>query len=134
MSEPLPAPTVKWLLFSFRGRIGRKSFALGALMMVLIQFAIVAWLAGLGEGTGGDIQLSGGEAIMAFFVMIGFWIAMAWALLAMAAKRLHDLDLPGILAVLLIIPAISLLTFLALAFMPGSRNTNRHGPPPFARD
>ncbi|MEO1745072.1 MAG: DUF805 domain-containing protein [Pseudomonadota bacterium] len=133
MKTPLPKPTVKWLLLSFRGRIGRKSFALGALLLVLVQFALFAWILSLGDESG-RLELQGGSALFASLAIVGSWALAAWGLLAMAVKRLHDMDLPGVLAVLLIIPAIAFFTFLALAFMPGSRETNEHGPPPFPRD
>ncbi|MEM1375987.1 MAG: DUF805 domain-containing protein [Pseudomonadota bacterium] len=132
MNDPLPQPTVKWLFTSFRGRIGRKSFALGALLLVLIQFGLFAWVLSLGDETG-SVHLEDGAAALVGLVMLGFWVVAAWGLLAMAVKRLHDLDLPGILAVLLLIPAIAFFTFLALAFIPGSQNTTKHGPPPFPR-
>ena len=132
MSEPLPKPTVKWLYTSFRGRIGRKSFALGALLLILLQVALFAWVLSFGDGDG-DVELEDGDALLVGFVMLGFWAFAAWGVLAIAVKRLHDLDLPGILAVLLLFPGISFLGWLFLALMPGSAKTNQHGPPPFAR-
>lgn len=133
MSEPLPQPTVKWLYTSFRGRIGRKSFALGALLLLLVQIALFAWVLSFGDGDG-SVELEDGEALLVGFVVLGFWAFAAWGLLAMSVKRLHDLNLPGLLAVVLLVPAVALLGWLFLAFMPGSRETNQHGPPPFARD
>ena len=67
------------------------------------------------------------------FVILAVWIASAWAAFALAFKRLHDIGLPGILAFGLLIPAVSIIAFLLLAFLPGSPDTNRHGPPPFPR-
>ena len=133
MNEPLPQPTVKWLYTSFRGRIGRKSFALGALLLLLIQIALFAWVLSFGDGDG-SVELEDGEALLGGFVVLCFWAFAAWGLLAMAVKRLHDLNLPGLLAVVLLVPAVAFLGWLFLALMPGSRDANQHGPPPFARD
>mgnify|MGYP000100226541 CR=1 FL=1 len=118
--------TVSWVLFGFRGRIGRKSFWLAALLMVLIQAAIIAQIASVPED----------HPILAFWglVLLGVWAATAWVGLALAVKRLHDLGLPGMLAICLLIPAISFIAFLLLAFLPSRPETNEHGPPPFPRN
>lgn len=117
--------TIKWVLFGFRGRIGRKSFWLGALGMLLIQGAVIAQIIGAPEDSG-ERALWGA----ALFVV---WIVSAWVLVALAVKRLHDIGLPAILAALLLIQPISYIAFLVLAFWPSTQETNRHGPPPFPR-
>ncbi|MEO1700814.1 MAG: DUF805 domain-containing protein [Pseudomonadota bacterium] len=134
MSEPLPKPTVRWLFTSFHGRIGRKSFALGALLLLLVQVALFTWVLSFGDGESSVVELEDGDALLVGIVFLAFWAFAAWGLLAMAVKRLHDLNLPGILAVVLLLPAIAFLGWLFLAFVPGSRQTNQHGPPPFVRD
>ncbi|MCI5077720.1 DUF805 domain-containing protein [Oricola sp.] len=117
--------TVKWVLFGFKGRIGRKSFWLAALLMLFIQGAIIARIASIPEDSP-SLALWG-------MIMLVAWVASAWAGVALAVKRLHDLGLPGILAVALLIPAVSLIAFLILAVMPGRPETNEHGPAPFSR-
>ncbi|WP_306117442.1 MULTISPECIES: DUF805 domain-containing protein [unclassified Roseitalea] len=118
--------TVSWVLFSFRGRIGRKSFALAALGMILVQAAIVAQIIGTPEDSP-QMALWG-------LALLAAWVATAWAALALAVKRLHDIGLPGVLALLLLIPAVSFLTFVVLAVWPPTQETNAHGPPPFPRE
>lgn len=134
MANPVPEYTVKWALFSFKGRLSRKSFWLGALLMVLVQFAMFAAVAGLADPQSGRTQLEDGPAILVGFAFMGMWIATAWAVLAMSVKRLHDLSMPGVLAILLLVPAIAFFAFLFLAFMPSRQETNRHGAPPFPRN
>lgn len=115
--------TVGWVLFGFKGRIGRKSFWLAALLMILIQAAIIAKISSYPED----------HPALVFWglTLLATWLATAWVGLALAVKRLHDIGLPGILAICLLIPAVSFFAFLFLAFMPPSRETNEHGPPPF---
>jgi uncharacterized membrane protein YhaH (DUF805 family) len=115
--------TVSWVLFGFKGRIGRKSFALSALLMILVQAVVISQIIGTPEDS----------PMTAFWglVLLVVWGASAWASLALAIKRLHDLSLPGVLAICLLIPAISLFAFLFLAVMPSKQETNEHGPPPF---
>ncbi len=128
--------TVSWVLFGFAGRIGRKSFLLGALLLVLIQAALLAYASRFaGPDTGvGQVTLTGADAFLVGLLMLGSWFATAWALLAMAIKRLHDLDLPAALAICLIIPAVAFFAWLFLAIMPSKQVTTRHGPPPFPRN
>lgn len=125
MSGPNHPLTIKWVLFGFRGRIGRKSFALAALGMVLIQAAVIAMIIGAPDDSA-ELALWG-------LVLLAVWLVSAWVGLALAVKRLNDLDLPPVLAVCLVIPAIAFFAFLFLAFMPSKQVTNRHGPPPFPR-
>ena len=125
-SAPDPELTVKWVLFGFQGRIGRKSYFLAALLIVLIQAAVIAKIASYPED----------DPALAFWglVLIAVWIASAWAGLALAVKRLHDLGRPGIFAIFLLIPAVAFIAFVLLAVLPGTGQTNEHGPPPFPRD
>ena len=58
--------------------------------------------------------------------MVG--VIALWALLAVHAKRWHDLGKPGWLALLNLIPGLgSLASLLALGFQPGSVQANRFG-------
>lgn len=133
MAAPDHPLTVSWVLFGFRGRIGRKSFILGALLLVLVQAALVAYATRFGDADTaiGQVRVTGADAFLVGLLLLGSWFASAWALLAMAVKRLHDLDLPAPLAICLIIPAIAFFAWLFLAAMPSRQVTNRHGPPPF---
>jgi uncharacterized membrane protein YhaH (DUF805 family) len=117
--------TVKWVLFGFRGRIGRKSFWLGALGMILIQGAVIAQILGAPDDSG--------EQALWGLVLLAVWAVSAWVLVALAVKRLHDIGLPAVLAVLLLIQPIAYIAFFVLAFWPSTQETNEHGPPPFPR-
>lgn len=135
MTTPDHPLTVKWVLFGFRGRIGRKSFLLAALGMLLINSALLAYSLRFAEpasGTGAVIADGAGAALFGLFA-IAIFFATAWALLALAVKRLHDLDLPAILGVVLVLPGIGYFAWLFLALMPSKQVTNRHGPPPFPK-
>ncbi|QKV19420.1 DUF805 domain-containing protein [Oricola thermophila] len=117
--------TVKWVLFGFKGRISRKSFWLAALLMILIHAAILSHV----------LTLPNNSAALALWVLLMAvaWLATAWVLLALSVKRLHDLGMPGILSICLLIPPITYIGFLLLAFLPSKQETNQHGPPPFPK-
>lgn len=137
MNTPNHPLTVKWLLFSFKGRIGRKSFLLAALLLLLIQLAIFAYIAGFAtETTSGATSINSDSPLlmMVLFMLPITWLASAWCLLALAVKRLHDIGLPVALGLLLIIPGIAGLAWIVLAFLPSKQETNEHGPVPFPKN
>ena len=135
MAAPDHPLTVKWLLFGFRGRIGRKSFILAALLLLLAQLALFSFAFGFSaEGQeAGQVTLNDGGALLGF-VLLGSWLVSAWALLALAVKRLHDLGFPVFLGVVLLIPALSGIAWILLAALPSKQETNEHGPVPFPTD
>lgn len=125
MGTPRKIPlTVSWVLFGFRGRIGRKSFALSCLLIVLIQGAVIAQIVGAEEDSPASIFWA--------LVLMAIWVVSAWIMIALAVKRLHDIGLPAALAALLLVPAISWIGLLFLCFVPSSQEINDHGPPPFS--
>ena len=128
--------TVKWLLFGFRGRIGRKSFILAALLLLLAQLALFSYALGFAsEGQeAGQFTLDNGGSALFGFAILGSWILTAWVLLALAVKRLHDLGLPVFLGVVLLIPALSGIAWILLAALPSKQEANEHGPVPFPKD
>jgi len=118
--KELPERTLSWLFFSFKGRIRRKTFALAAGFLFLPQIWFV-------------IQLVKNEAnpdllALWFLFMVIVILVSVWSIFSLFIKRLHDLNLPGVLALLSFFSGINILFFLFLAFMPSSKETNRHGP------
>lgn len=63
--------------------------------------------------------------------LIAVGLASIWGVLALSAKRLHDLGWSIGVIVLLFVPMVTAVFLLILAIMPGSQETNPHGPPPF---
>jgi uncharacterized membrane protein YhaH (DUF805 family) len=96
-------PAIMPLLLSPSGRIGRRAFCLGSVLLTVA--ALVAERA--------VVLLSDGAGIMAFL----FVALIAWSAGALSRKRLHDLGLSGIviakflglyIALVLIAPMLSL--------------------------
>jgi uncharacterized membrane protein YhaH (DUF805 family) len=121
--NPIPAPTVQWALFGWRGRIGRQTYILGQLFMIALFSFIVARL----------MAVDGDESATVFWGLMMFALmgVSAWSMLALTVKRLHDLGQPGVLCVLLFVPTINAITVLVLMALPSSPKPNEHGPPPF---
>lgn len=116
-------PGLKWLFFGFSGRIARQSFILAQIVMLLALAAVTLQIVKAGQ----DQQL------LAFwgFVFMATALVLAWCVVALAVKRLHDIGMPGALALLLFVPAINWAWILFLMVMPGNREANAYGPPPF---
>ena len=125
MTENQTDFTVRWALFSFKGRIARQSFWIGALLIIAVQGLILTRLLATNDGQESSIMW----AITLFFS----WPISIWMGLALAVKRLHDINASAFFAVLMFFPFLSTLLLLALAFVPSDREANKHGAPPFPR-
>jgi len=126
MAKPLPEPTVKWALFNWRGRLGRRSYGWGAALVLVIQIYIMINLMRADQGAENQMVTWG-------LVLMGFWLMATWAILAMTIKRLHDLNVPAQFALGIFVPMLGMLFVLIMMILPGSRETNEHGPPPFPK-
>jgi uncharacterized membrane protein YhaH (DUF805 family) len=109
------------LTFFFRpvGRITRVEFALATLLILCIDGAILMQLVGHPELRPGPV----------FAVMI-LGLPLLIAQLVVAAKRCHDMGLPGSFVLLLVIPGFGAAWLVALALFPGKAGPNAYGPEP----
>jgi len=99
-------------LFSFEGRINRKTFWITSFYLIIICIPIMH-----------DATTHGIEKI----VIVLFYIPVVWIMLATYVKRWHDLGKSGWLALTLFIPFINLVIVLYLGFTPGTSESNIHG-------
>ncbi len=98
----------KWmrqLLFSFEGRIGRKSFWLGAVILFLILLAgFFTYLTIVGFDTVMNAPV-GSRASAIVSLMISLVLFAPW--LALLVKRLHDRGKPGWWSTMFLVPEYS---------------------------
>jgi uncharacterized membrane protein YhaH (DUF805 family) len=121
------------LLWSWEGRIGRARFWLGVLLVILmsIGFGIVAGLFGIPLDTGRgpvaeDIGVAGALYLLAAF------IAVAYAQLAVYAKRFHDRGKSAWWVLIAFVPVIGFFWILIeLGMLPGDPGPNAYGAPEF---
>lgn len=118
--------TLKWLFFSFQGRIARRSFAVGIVFLLFPQLIVVLQM----------VRYESNEKMLALLglSLIGVWACALWSAMALAAKRLHDLGVTGWLSLIAFFPAVSWIFFLTLMVLPSSQKDNEYGPPPFPID
>ncbi len=136
------------LLFSFRGRISRQMLWFAKLVLFVYVF-LVGIPISLLAATAKTPRVGG------LFVGL-FYLSCVWSFLVIAIKRFHDRNLPGLWAILnlipvwvfiyvsplssspevvaRLIPSIVLLFcipyIVQIFFLPGDAGANRYGPPP----
>ena len=105
--------------FTVGGRISRREYALG---LVFIYAANAALLAFALHQENHDLALGLAIIISAF--------PSTLALFVLAAKRCHDLALPGTVTLLLLVPFVGFFWMIAMGFIAGNPGPNPYGPPP----
>lgn len=108
-----------WLFFRFSGRLSRVAFLLTFLLMVVVvSFPLYQFMRVPAESLAGQT----------WSVLFGLiFVAFLWIHIATSVKRLHDMGKPGILAVSLFIPVVSIVVFLILCLFPGNPGPNQYG-------
>lgn len=132
MQHDLPpantAPGFLWLFLSPIGRLGRKPYWL-ALVLLWIVIAIAAnmWVRSLPPETDlAALQMADFLSSNPLFPFL--FLAITAVELALVIKRLQDLGLPGLLALLAFVPGINIIGIFVLGFVPGNTGPNRYGP------
>lgn len=116
-----PAGPEQLFQFFFRanGRIGRSEYALGLGLIYALDLAIASYILARAELTStAAFYLS----VLALPLVIGLAVIMA--------KRCHDIGLPGLFFLLILVPIVGIIWPIALAFFPGNPGDNPYGPPP----
>ncbi|RWB55679.1 MAG: DUF805 domain-containing protein [Mesorhizobium sp.] len=108
-----------WLFFKTSGRVSRAAYFLGGLLVALAQAFPLYRFTLVPEGSP--------EGNMWSFVFFLTFLASLWSNIVLAVKRLHDLDKPGIAALVLFVPVVSIVAFLVLCLFPGQPGANRYG-------
>lgn len=108
-----------WLFFKTSGRVSRAAYFLGFLLVSIIPAFPVYRFTLVPEG-------STASYVWAFVFMIAFIVSL-WSHVALAAKRLHDLDKPGIAALIVFVPVVSMVALFVFCLFPGQPGPNRYG-------
>jgi uncharacterized membrane protein YhaH (DUF805 family) len=140
-----------WFFLSLRGRISRQEFWLGYVGIVVVALILMRVIPDSGDA--GSLMSGDGpesetwqDASVSFGWLELISLALTWPIIAIYAKRLHDLDLTAWW--LLLLPAVTFLAgvsmfgrlhvaaycllILVLGFLPGSHGANRFGDDPRA--
>ncbi|WP_354194665.1 DUF805 domain-containing protein [Aquamicrobium terrae] len=113
-----------WLFFSVSGRVSRAAYFLGGMLVAVVQAFPLYRFTLAPEGSP--------ESMMWSTLFMVAFLASLWSNVALAVKRLHDLDKTGLIAVILFVPVVSIVAFLVLCLFPGQPGPNRYGKQPNA--
>ena len=108
-----------WLFFRTSGRVSRTAYFLGGLLVAIVQAFPLYRFTLVAEG-------SAESEIWSILFLVAF-LASLWSNIALAVKRLHDLDKPGMAAIMLFVPVVSFVALFVLCLFPGSQGPNRYG-------
>jgi uncharacterized membrane protein YhaH (DUF805 family) len=123
-----PQLGVKQVLFSFTGRIPRRTYWLWYLVTT-VTFMMVLGLATAVSSTPAE----GGEGMNAFglILMVVSFIPVMWINLALLAKRWHDRDKSGAWILIYFIPLVGpIWTFIECGCLRGTHGANTYGGDP----
>lgn len=115
----MPKGQMAWLFFGFSGRVSRAAFFLAGMLLIVLQIFVLYRFTLAPEGSGA----SGLWALLFW----GLAVVSVFASVALGVKRLHDFGKPGIFAVSLFIPMVSILAFIVLCLYPGDAGANEYG-------
>ena len=108
-----------WLFFGFSGRVSRAPYFLAGLLIAIFQaFPLYRLTLAPEESSATDMWA---------MIFWGVFLLSIWSYVALGVKRLHDFGKPGILAIALFIPVISIVTFVILCLYPGHSGANQFG-------
>ena len=119
MTRLADRPQLSWLFFRFSGRVGRAAYFLGGLLVAIMQAFPLYRFTLVPQGTAES------ETWATLFLVA--FLASLWSNVALAVKRLHDFGKPGMLALVLFVPIVSIAAFLLLCLFPGDKGPNRYG-------
>ena len=114
----------QWLFFGMSGRIGREAYWLAFFFIVAILGIVLQPT--IDPETGALSLRGGGLAVVTLLVAV-------IANIAIGVKRLLDFNVPGMFAVTLFVPFLSVIATLVIGLVPGNRGPNRFGAAPDIR-
>jgi uncharacterized membrane protein YhaH (DUF805 family) len=119
------------LLGSWEGRIGRARFWLGVLLVILMSvgFGVLAGLLGIPLNTAHDPNVEEIGPAGALLLLVAF-VVVAYAQLAVYAKRFHDRGKSAWWVLIAFVPVIGFFWILIdLGMLAGDPGPNGYGPP-----
>lgn len=121
-----PERTLKWMMTSFEGRIGRREYWMNILGLTAVMMIPLVVLGGLMAAIGSE-TLSTISVGIFFLAMLPF----IWFSLALQVKRWHDRNKSGFWLFIGLVPYIgSIWQFVECGCLRGTDGPNRYGEDP----
>ena len=116
----------RWLLFSIRGRINRKTFWYLSPLCFLLPYLMLALPYIIDYLLGSDF--------LALLLFVFFECLFIYVFSVIILKRLHDVNVGFIVLIFLfpmiVIPRSFFVLMILLGALPGTKGSNRFGPEP----
>lgn len=100
----------------FRGRINRTTYILASL--ILLGIAIVIEYSGV-------VNWETDTFTLTEWILLPLMLCVAAWGFGISIRRLHDLGMPGIVVLLVVLPGVA----FVLALLPGQKRANKYGQP-----
>jgi uncharacterized membrane protein YhaH (DUF805 family) len=114
-----------WLFFRFSGRLSRSAYFLAALLLsIVVAFPFYRFMLVYNDILVDDLPWEGQLWALAFWFV---FLVSLWSSVALGAKRMHDFDWPGPMALITVVPGFSIVAFVALCILAGNPGPNRYG-------
>ena len=114
------------ILFSFRGRLSRATYGVALIGQLAASLALASLL-GFTHHCGENQSTS---VIISIILLFPLVCLLVWTILAVQAKRWHDLGYSGWTVLIQLIPVIGFLIALVIGFIRGTSGPNRYGEDP----
>ena len=116
--RPVDLDALVAFFFRANGRIARSEYALGIAFIDALAFALLFFV------------IARMDSQPSYLLLMLVDLPLIAACFIVAAKRCHDVGVPGSFVLLLLVPIIGLGWLVALAFIPGAPGPNAYGPEP----
>lgn len=116
----------------FIGRLGRLGLLYGIFYVTafLIVFAILAGtILAISKSFPSDSIQAAILGLAIFLVRTSWAVLTLLIVLSLGIRRLHDINQPGALILILLVPVVDVIFLLILLLLPGSREQNKYGTP-----
>ena len=125
-------PQLKWLLFSFQGRITRTQYWKASLCTIGVFYAV---LFAIGFASAWSSFQEGTEPnLVALMLLWPLSLPIIWISAALQVKRWHDRDKSATWWLINLIPLVgSLWTLVECGFLRGTQGPNAYGEDPLTR-
>ena len=120
---------------SYEGRIGRQTWWLGAIVLMVLQWILMAILGGFGASAiDPNNPDAAAAAMMNAMVPIGIaFLVFLWPTFALYTKRWHDRDKSGWWSLIILVPIIGgIWALVECGFLHGTEGPNSFGDDPIA--
>lgn len=105
------------LLFSPRGRIGKRTYVYSTLIVPLFWLLVAT-----------DLSRADRDADLPVAIVLAAVLWWLWSNIVMGIKRCHDRDRSGWFVLLALVPIVNLWYWFDVHFVDGTKGANRFGP------